>query len=157
MDETLRDVYNRFGENALADLDPRKDELKLLSDLAFTYIIWFIVIYILTLDPSARAARTWGIFAVIGMVATEVTFCLTETNLPKDVPFNLTEFEVIEWMHLLFPGILLLMQAVSQYTYVDIDRQCSLILCSVVEQQKVSSKFSNLSLQCQLLILSMFS
>eukprot|EP01036_Dinobryon_divergens_P032264 gene32264-41815_t len=42
MDETQRDIYNRFGERDLT-FDPRKDEIKLICDIGVTYVFWVVV------------------------------------------------------------------------------------------------------------------
>ena len=136
MDDQLRDLYNRFGENHL-DFDPRKDELKLLSNIGFSYIKWFIIIYILTIPPLTRASRTWIIFVCIGMIISEVMLSLTETKLPDYMPFNITEYELIEIIHSVFPGIVATLLTIAAYFYIDVDRQCSFILSFVASQHKV--------------------
>jgi hypothetical protein len=136
MDDSLRDIYNRFGSESL-DFDPRKDELKLLSNISFSYIYWFVLIYILTISQSARASRTWDIFLCIGVMITEVTLCLTDTSLPTWVPFNLTEYELVKWLHALLPGVISALRAIAEYSYADVDQQCGALLESILEQQKV--------------------
>ena len=136
MDDETRDLYNRFGENSL-DFDPRKDELKLLSNIGFVYIQWFVVVYILTIPELTRASRTWIIFVCIGMIVTEVMLCLTDTKLPDYAPFNLTEHELISLLHAIFPGIISSLLAIAAYFYIDIDRQCSILLTYIAAQQKV--------------------
>lgn len=136
MDDETRDLYNRFGENTL-DFDPRKDELKLLSTIGFVYIQWFVVVYILTIPELTRASRTWIIFACIGMIVIEVMLSLTDTKLPDYTPFNLTEYELISLLHGIFPGIISSLLAIAAYFYIDIDRQCSILLTYIAAQQKV--------------------
>ncbi len=65
MEDQERDAYNRFGVDGVA-FDPRKDELKLLSNIAYKYVAWFVLLYALTLPPAARSSRTWDIFLGIG-------------------------------------------------------------------------------------------
>lgn len=48
MDEAQRDLYNRFGPSNLA-FDPRKDEMKLISDISVSYVFWAVVAYLLTI------------------------------------------------------------------------------------------------------------
>lgn len=64
MDESTRDMYSRFGAMESYEFDPRKDELKLLSDIAMNYLFWMVVVYVMTLPVSSRSCRTW--IAILG-------------------------------------------------------------------------------------------
>ncbi len=59
MDETSRDLYNRYGALPSYSFDPRKDELRLISDTSLAYLFWAVVVYIMTLPVSSRSCRTW--------------------------------------------------------------------------------------------------
>ena len=71
MDENQRIVYNKFGEQNL-DFDPRKDEMKMISDIGVVYLFWILVSYIMTLPMAARASRTWITILTLVMLAIEV-------------------------------------------------------------------------------------
>ena len=105
MDESHRDIYNRFGEESIK-FDPRKDELKLLSDLAVHYIAWGVLAFIYTMPAGSHAARIWLTIASIAMLVIEVSLTLTESSLPEYVgkvfPY-LTERALLTYLHAAFP------------------------------------------------------
>ena len=137
MDESLRDIYNRFGEEHLS-FDPRKDELKLLSNISYKYIYYFVILYLISIPQSSRVCRTWCIFLLIGLIVIEVTLGLTDTSLPDWVPFNVTEYEFVEILLNYTPAIFMILKCISEYIFIDIDLQCQLLLHNVYDQQKVS-------------------
>lgn len=136
MDESQRDIYNRFGEDAIT-FDPRQDELKFLGSVAVVYVYWGVMAYIMTLPLGARASRTWIIIVIIAMLAIEVGLCLTESTLPSWLPEHLTEFELIGYMHGVFPGILACLRCISEYLYIDVDQVSVSVLQGIAENQKV--------------------
>jgi hypothetical protein len=103
MDEGTRDIYNRFGPVDL-HFDPRKDEIKLIADIAVVYLTWAVLGYLMTIPAGAKASRTWLLILGVAMLAVEVAFKLTETTLPQWAPESLTEYELIWFMHAAFPG-----------------------------------------------------
>src|SRR5690349_11840219 len=94
MDEGMRDIYNRFGAVDL-QFDPRKDEIKLIADIAVVYLTWAVLAYLMTIPGGARASRTWLMILAVTMLAVEAAFKLTETALPEWMPESLTEHEVV--------------------------------------------------------------
>ncbi len=80
MDENYRDIYNRFGLLSSFDFDPRKDDLKLLTDVSLTYLFWGVVAYIVTLPTSARACRTW--ITIVGINQLKSISFILLTQLP---------------------------------------------------------------------------
>lgn len=137
MDEVQRDVYNRFGDGTL-EFDPRKDEMKLLSEVATVYVFWTIVAFIATLPAGARASRTWIMIVGILLLSIEVVLCLTETPIPEWVSLNkrTTEYELLFMLHSIFPGLILGFRCLSEYLYVDVDSSSILVLQDVFTQQK---------------------
>jgi len=121
MEESQRDLYNRFGGENL-NVDPRQDEIKLLASVGMNYLFWGLVSYIMTIPASSRAARTWIAVILIFIFAVEVFFCLTETTLPKMMPKYMTEHEFVLYMHCAFPTILSLLRLLAEYLYVNIDK-----------------------------------
>jgi hypothetical protein len=103
MDEGTRDIYNRFGPVDL-NFDPRKDEIKLIADIAVVYLTWAVLGYLMTIPAGAKASRTWLLILGVAMLAVEVAFKLTETTLPEWAPESLTEYELIWFLHTAFPG-----------------------------------------------------
>ena len=137
MDETKRDIYNRFGEDSL-QFDPRADELKLLLGLGGIYLFWGVCTYIATLPASARACRTWVVMVLILMLICEVFLCLTETALPSWMPASWTEHEFASLMHSIFPLALVLLRCVSEYFYVDINHFSVIVLNALSKHYKVT-------------------
>ena len=135
MDETQRDVYNRFGREALA-FDPRLDELKLLSGIGVVYLFWFVTTFIFTAPKGARAARTWIAIAGIGALVMEVTLCLTDTALPTWLPTTMTEQELIRRVHSVIPAVVAGFTALSLSLYVDMDKTCLAALAELAAHQK---------------------
>ncbi|RYH08378.1 hypothetical protein EON65_40930 [archaeon] len=136
MDEQLRDIYNRFGPNAL-DFDPRKDEMKLISDIAIQYVFWGVLSFIFTLHSSAKASRVWLAIVMIVILSAEVCFCLTGTSLPVwMLPNTLTEHELIFYLHSAYPAILAFLAALSMFLYVDIDLTSMAVLKDVFMHQQ---------------------
>jgi hypothetical protein len=136
MDENLRDTYNRFGAENL-DFDPRKDELKLILDFMIVYLFWGIVAYISTLPSAARGGRTWIIICGIVIMVTEISFKLTESSLPEWFPRKLTEYELIYYLHSIFPTIVALLRALSEANYMDLDQTSVNAINEVCRHQKV--------------------
>lgn len=135
MDESPRDIYNRFGEDNIA-FDPRHDELKLLAGMTATYIWWIVATFIFTAPVGARACRTWVAIIGISMLIAEVTLTVTESTLPKWMPATLTENELINYLHDGFPIILAALRCVAEWLYVDIDKTTTSLISMINDQQK---------------------
>lgn len=136
MNEEYRDMYNRFGGDDF-EFDPRKDEIKLITDLAVEYIFLGITAYLMTLPAGARASRTWITIIGILMLATEVTFKLTDAVIPNWMPQGLTEYELVYYIHSLFPLTVALLRILAETLYIDADQTSLSILKEVYYQQKV--------------------
>ena len=136
MDETKRDIYNRFGPESL-QFDPRTDEFKLLTGLGIIYVFWGVMLYTATLNKGARGSRTWSLLVLIAMLLSEVFLCLTQSSLPTWMPATLTEREFVDFLHSLYPGIIVCLRCLSEYLYVDIDRVSAQVLSELAKHQKV--------------------
>lgn len=136
MDESQREIYNRFGDKDL-NFDPRKDEIKLISEVGIKYIFWIVVAYISTLPKAARSSRTWIGIVGIFILSLEVFFTLTETAVPTWMkPESLTEFELLRVLHSVFPVIIAAFRYLSEYLYVDVDETSLKVLENLVQHQK---------------------
>jgi hypothetical protein len=136
MDESQRDIYNRFGVESLA-FDPRLDELKLLSTLSALYLYWLVATYIITIPIAGKASRTWIAIFGIGVVILEISLCLTESSLPSWTPSTLTEHELIGHIHSIFPAVIIAFANLATSLYVDIDKTSIGVLKELTHQQKV--------------------
>ena len=137
MDEEQRDIYNRFGGERNTDFDPRKDEMKLISDISVKYLFWMVTAYVMTQPAGARASRTWIAIIGVAILAVEAAFSLTETELPAWAPEQLTEHEVVVSLHCLFPLLVALLRCLAESLYVDVDQTAIAVLKELYLQQKV--------------------
>lgn len=133
MDEQQREIYNRFGEGDLS-FDPRMDELKLIGTMGAVYLFWVVCVYFATMPKSSRVSRTWIAICGIAMLVVEVSLRLTESAIPSFMPGTVTENNLINLMHSLFPGVILLLRCVAEAHYVDVQGQSINALGKVIEQ-----------------------
>ena len=138
MDESKRDIYNRFGADFL-QFDPRQDDMKLLSSVAATYVYWGVLSYLTTMPKSCKMSINWILIALIAMLVLEVFLCLTETTIPEVFPAQMTEYEFLLFLHCVFPLILCVLRVLAEHLYLDIDRSTLDALAEVTKLQKVLS------------------
>jgi hypothetical protein len=137
MDESLRDIYNKFGENHLK-FDPRKDELKLITDIGTGLLFLGIFSFIITAPPASRGCRTWIAVLGIALLICEFSFAISEVQLPSWIlPATMTEYELMFYLHSLFPIIGAILVIFSQFYFVDIDKISMTVLYDVINHQKV--------------------
>lgn len=138
MDEEKREIYNRFGSEHLK-FDPRKDELKMLTDVGTGYLFWAIFAYFVTAAKSTRSSRSWITILGIIMLIVELCFCISEEiTVPAQIaPSTLTEYESIFYMHSLFPVAIVMLSTLARALYVDVDGTSVQVLSGVIEHQKV--------------------
>lgn len=136
IDESNRDVYNRFGPDNL-NFDPRKDELKLLTDIGSGYLFWGIFAYLVTSPAQARGCRSWVAIATILFLIVELCFGLSGMELPTWMPPTLTEYELCFFFHSVFPILIAVLSSLSNYYYVDVDQTSLAVLNDVIGHQKV--------------------
>jgi hypothetical protein len=135
MDDSQRDIYNRFGKDSLA-FDPRLDELKLISSLGSVYLFWIVSSSIFTFPIAARGARSWIlIFGIIALVL-ELSLCLTQLSMPSWMPLSLTEQELMKIVHSAFPALIAALAAVSILVYIDIDKISIEVMQELTQHQK---------------------
>lgn len=136
MDESKRDIYNRFGEQSL-QFDPRQDEIKLLSSVVTTYLYWGVLSYIVTIPKSSKMSTNWILIVLIAIFVLEVFLCLTETAVPDfGLPY-LTEQELLLFVHSFFPFILVSLKVLADCLYVDVDQYTIDALSAITTHQKV--------------------
>lgn len=138
MGEKERDIYNRFGRDAaFSSSDPRSDELKLIADIFIVYLLWGLAIYGATLSPGSRICRTWMAIVLLVILVIEVSLSLTETELPAWMPFHCTEFQLITALHCAVPCLLLLLQALAEHLYVDMNAVTMEVLSQQLARQSL--------------------
>ena len=140
-DETKRDIYNRFGNMSL-EIDPRKDELLLITNIIVVYIFWGAVTFIMTLPKAFRECRVWSTIILVVMLVLDVIFRLTEIALPSWFSnlnyFNATtENDMLSSMYSVYPIILSLLCSVGVYLYVDTDQSTILLIEEIIRQKNI--------------------
>lgn len=142
MDENKRDIYNRFGIESL-EFDPRLDEMMLFVDMLTVCLFWSIVVYIFTIPQSSRCSRSWCAILGIVMIATQAAFTLLDATLPevlKSTPLtSMTEYEVIIFMHSIFPAVVMGLICLAEGLYFDLNSYTLLFFEKSVRRNKVSS------------------
>jgi hypothetical protein len=138
MDETQREVYNRFGDENL-EFDPRQDEMKLLTEAVVVYLGWGVIAYTYTIPAGARSCRTWVAIGGLVLLALEIALILTDSSLPSNagiLPKYLTEYEFILFCHSIFALVIAALRCLGEAYYVDADKTSILVLEGVIESQK---------------------
>lgn len=133
MDEGQREIYNRFGEGDLS-FDPRQDELKLIGTMGAVYLFWIVSAYFATIPMSSRVSRTWIGIAGIAMFLVDVCFRLTEVSIPSFMPGTVTENNLINLMHSMFPGLMLALRCIAEAFYIDLQRESVESMMKVISQ-----------------------
>jgi len=137
MDEKNRDLYNRFGEAALANAEEH-EELTIIASVVAHYVFWAVATYLSTVRAAARVSRTWVCLLGIALLVGEGLMRLHNWNVPlyayRVLPVTTTEHELIGYLHSLFPGVILLLRSIAEYYYVDTDAISSEILLSTAKQ-----------------------
>lgn len=136
IDETQRDIYNRFGPKNL-EFDPRKDEIKLMIDIATGFFFWGLFSYLITIPVGWRGARSWVAILALILLGAEITFAMSGVEIPSFIYPSLTEFELLYYLHSVFPIVTMLLGVTAQYFYVDVDRTSIEVLNNVISHQKV--------------------
>lgn len=139
IDEQQRDIYNRFGEDALS-FDPRNDELRLLGGMGAIYLLWCVCLYAITTPPESRTSRTWSAVVGVVLMVIELTLCLSASTLPNFFPARLTEHEFVVFCHSVFPVIMLILRCVAETVYVDINETSKNVLSSILGQHNNMNK-----------------
>ena len=134
---TQRDVYNYFGEEGLKS-DPRIDEIQLIIQISLSYMTWAAVVLFSTFPHACRACRPWALVSLVLMITTEISLCVSHGSIPSWLPFNITEHELVEWMHALFPSLFLVLRAISVTYYLNTDAISLLLSLNIQNHQTVS-------------------
>jgi hypothetical protein len=136
MDDTQRSSYNKFGTDGL-DFDPRNDEVKLFSNLLLKYLIWTIVVYVLTLRTAVQSSRMWISIIGLGMLLTEVYMLFTEQPFPGWVA-HVAEFEVIQMLQILYATMIGVLCVLAEYEHIDVDMMTVLTMTEMARGYRVS-------------------
>ena len=136
MDDHKRDAYNRYGEKGI-ELDPRANEFHLVLTIMSEYLLWGLIAYVTTIPRSAQGCRTWIGLYYLAMVSADSTFRLLDGEAPKWVA-HYTEYDIVMFLHKIFPCVLLLFTALSKFYFVALEEFSVEILENVLSSQRVS-------------------
>ena len=124
MNENSRDIYNRFGSDKL-EFDPRLDDMMLFVDIFTVYLFWAILVYAFTIPQSSRACRSWIAMCGVAMIAVEGVLSITDSILPELLKTTIfataTEYELILFLHSVFPIIIVGLIFLSEGMYFDLN------------------------------------
>ena len=136
MDLELRDVYNKFGKEGIAQ-NKRYSETQFLIEVAIFYVSWAVMAFLLTMGKKSGSARDWTFTGLIVMLVIEVVVMTSQTNpIPSYLFPTLTEHDVVWMMHSLFPAFMNGCRSLGAYLYVDVDAQLRQFLLALQEQNK---------------------
>lgn len=143
IDESQRDIYNRFGPERL-EFDPRKDEIKLMIDISTGFFFWGLFSYLITTPAAWRGCRSWIAILSLLLLGAEVTFTMAGVEIPTIFQPTVTEFELLFYLHSAFPVLVMLLGALAQFFYVDVDQTSIEVLNDVITHQKVCEIYFSL-------------
>eukprot|EP00529_Nitzschia_sp_RCC80_P031579 CAMPEP_0113496810 /NCGR_PEP_ID=MMETSP0014_2-20120614/30311_1 /TAXON_ID=2857 /ORGANISM="Nitzschia sp." /LENGTH=366 /DNA_ID=CAMNT_0000390739 /DNA_START=299 /DNA_END=1399 /DNA_ORIENTATION=- /assembly_acc=CAM_ASM_000159 len=136
MDLELRDVYNKFGKEGIAQ-NKRYSETQFLMEVAIFYVSWAVMAFLLTMGKKSGSARDWTFTGLVVMLVLEVVIMTSQTNpLPSWLFPTMTEADVVRIMHSLFPAFMNGCRSLGSYLYVDVDAQLRQFLLALQEQNK---------------------
>jgi hypothetical protein len=122
-----------------------------IADLLSTYSFWLAIILFSTIHRGSQGCRTWIIFAGIVLMVVEICLKLTETNIPEWFPRNVTEYELVFYLHSQFPVFICLLRVWAESSFIDLNTVTTKVLLEVIQHQKVSNRDHLLFLAVSLL------
>jgi hypothetical protein len=136
MDLELRDVYNKFGKEGIAQ-NKRFNETQFLMEVGIFYVSWAIMAFLLTMGKKSGEARNWTLTGLIVIMVLEVVIMTSHQNpIPSWAFPTLTEYDVIKLMHSLFPAYMNGCRTLGAFLYVDLDDQLRQLLLALQDQNK---------------------
>jgi hypothetical protein len=136
MDLELREVYNKFGKEGIAQ-NKRYSETQFLVEVAIFYVSWAVMGFLLTMGKKSGSARDWTLTGLIVMLVVEVVIMTSQTNpLPSWLFPTMTEHDLVRIMHSLFPAFMNGCRSLGSFLFVDVDAQLRQFLLALQEQNK---------------------
>jgi hypothetical protein len=136
MDLELREVYNKFGKEGIAQ-NKRFNETQFLMEVGIFYVSWAIMAFLLTMGKKSGEARNWTLTGLIVIMVLEVVIMTSQQNpIPTWAFPTLTENDVIKLMHSLFPAFMNGCRTLGAFLYVDLDAQLRQLLLALQDQNK---------------------
>jgi len=136
MDLELRDVYNKFGKEGVAN-NKRYSETQFLIEVAIFYVSWAVMAFLLTMGKKSGQARDWTFTGMIVMLVVEVVVMTSQTNpIPSWLFPTVTEYDLVRIMHSIFPAFMNGCRSLGSFLFVDVDEQLRQFLLALQEQNK---------------------
>lgn len=136
MDLELRDVYNKFGKEGIAQ-NKRYSETQFLIEVGIFYVSWAVMSFLLTMGKKSGHARDWTFTGLIVMLVIEVVVMTSQTNpIPSWLLPTITENDLVKIMHSLFPAFMNGCRSLGAFLFVDVDAQLRQFLLALQEQNK---------------------
>lgn len=136
MDLELRDVYNKFGKDGVAN-NKRYSETQFLIEVAIFYVSWAVMAFLLTMGKKSGEARNWTFTGLIAMMVVEVVVMTSQTNpIPAWLFPTMTEYDLIKILHSIFPAFMNGCRSLGAFLFVDVDEQLRQFLIALQEQNK---------------------
>jgi len=136
MDLELREVYNKFGKEGIAN-NKRYSETQFLIEVAIFYVSWAVMAFLLTMGKKSGQARDWTFTGMIVMLIVEVVVMTSQTNpVPSWLFPTLTEYDLVRIMHSIFPAFMNGCRSLGSFLFVDVDEQLRQFLLALQEQNK---------------------
>eukprot|EP00457_Paulinella_chromatophora_P007053 gb/GEZN01007073.1/.p1 GENE.gb/GEZN01007073.1/~~gb/GEZN01007073.1/.p1 ORF type:complete len:330 (-),score=14.01 gb/GEZN01007073.1/:568-1557(-) len=124
-DNELRDIYNRFGEEArerrTGQISGNIPHMQLLLGAGTFYVVWVVLSYFTTMGRGIDRGRTWTLTALALIAVIELN--LKFGSLQVVVPFfsHWTSADIIDFLHRFYPGILSACRILAIVTWFDVE------------------------------------
>ncbi len=141
VDMEKREIYNKLGEAALRS-KRMLGSTELFVEMGIYYIISALLTYFLTLGNKNENARIWALFVLIAMFALEITTTgVSERHggldLPPWVLPNMTQREIVQMFHTLYPLFMNGCRLVSSAIFVDLEKQTRAMIVQLLGTQNL--------------------
>lgn len=116
VDDKMRDIYNRFGDDPVhLKFDPRQDPSSQITHISTRQLLWGLVTISFTASEPRTFARNVVLVFWACILAFELVVSLTPWCLPAYI--SLTEREVVDLLLCIYPVVLVLLTAASEYLF----------------------------------------
>ncbi len=144
IDMEKRETYNKLGAAAFSSIrSSRKlDSNDHFLEIGIYYFVNGVLTYLLTLGKQHASARTYSFCALVVMLLLEIMLIgLSKHSGGLDLPSwlmpQMTEYEIVQMFHRVFPVFMNGCRLVSKAIFVDIEKQTRAILVQLLGAQQM--------------------
>lgn len=109
------------------------------------YLSWLCGLIIITIPKSSHSSRFWSIIYLLIVIILRCIFTFTDIDITsfrlQSLFPSLTEYELIQYLHLTIPVIFLLFRIIAEYYYIDIETETIKYLMTISHNHRVSYYF----------------